>query len=185
MKLDLYFIRHAETIYRPEDEDFNRPLSAKGKKDAEKLVNIFKDINFDKVYASPYFRAIDTVKPLAEDKEYSIELMDNLRERKVADHYIDEFFEFAARQWNDFDYSLPGGESFNEVQERGLKVLNKIVNNNEQGNIIVAGHGTWLGVMLNYFDDSFDYEDWRNIKMPDIFLFNYSNRNLKEIKKIK
>ena len=182
--MNLYFIRHAETIYRSEDEDFNRPLSTKGKKDAGNLVNIFKDINIDKVYASTYFRAIDTVKPLAEDNELSIELMDNLRERKVANHYIDEFFEFAAKQWNDFDYSLPGGESFNEVQERGLKVLNKIVNNIKQGNIIVAGHGTWLGVILNYFDDSFDYEHWRNIRMPDIYLFKYLNRNLKEIKKI-
>lgn len=184
MNLNLFFIRHAETIYRPEDADFNRPLSFQGKEDAKKLVDTFKDINIDKVYASPYFRAIDTVKPLAEEKKLDIELMDNLRERKVADHYIDDFSEFAVKQWNDLEYSLPGGESLKEVQKRGLKALSRIVNNHQTGNIIVAGHGTWLGVILNYFDDSFDYKDWRNIKMPDIFLFNYSNRNLKEIKKI-
>ena len=184
MNLNLYFIRHAETIYRAEDEDFNRPLSARGIEDAKELVDIFKDINIDKIYASPYFRAIDTIKYIAKDKELSIELMDNLKERKVADHYIDDFFEYANNQWNDFEYSLPGGESLKEVQERGLKALNKIVNNHEAGNIIVAGHGTWLGVILNYFDESFDYQYWQTIKMPDIYLFKYFKKQLSLINNI-
>ena len=185
MSLDIYFIRHAETIYRAEDEDFNRPLSQKGLEDAKGLINNFKDIQIDMIYSSPYLRAIDTIRPLAVDQDLDIALINNLKERKVADHYIDDFFEFATNQWNDFEYSLTGGESLKEVQKRGIQALQKIVNNHQEGNIIVAGHGTWLGVMLNHFDKFYDYEFWKTIKMPDIFLFKYENNNLSEITRIR
>lgn len=59
--------------------------------------------------------------------------------------------------------------------------LDKVIYQEE--NIILAGHGTWLGVILNYFDDSYDYEHWQNIKMPDIYL-NISKKQLKTINKI-
>jgi 2,3-bisphosphoglycerate-dependent phosphoglycerate mutase len=183
--LNIYFIRHAETLYRAEDLDFNRPLSPKGLEDAKGLINNFKDIQIDAIYSSPYLRAIDTIKPLAVDQDLDIVLINNLKERKVADHYIDDFFEFASKQWNDFEYSLPGGESLKEIQKRGIQALQKIVNNHQEGNIIIAGHGTWLGVMLNYFDDIYNYEFWKSIKMPDIFLFKYENNNLSELTRIR
>lgn len=185
MSLNIYFIRHAETIYSSEDQDFNRPLSQKGLKDAKELINDFKDIQIDAIYSSPYLRAIDTIKPIAETKELEIFLINNLKERKVADHYIDDFFEFATNQWNDFEYSLPGGESLKEVQKRGIKALQKIINNHQEGNIIVAGHGTWLGVMLNHFDNFYDYEFWKTIQMPDIFLFKYKKNSLSEITRMR
>ena len=186
INLNLYFIRHAETIYRPEDEDFNRPLSEKGIADAKRLIDKFKNIKIEKIYSSPYLRALNTVKGIAEQKELDIEIIDNLRERKVADNYIDDFQTFSTSQWKDFKYSLPGGESLKEVQKRGLKVLNKIIDNHqdEDINIIAGGHGTWLGVILNYFDKKYDYDYWKKLKMPDIFLFQCENNDVKLIQRI-
>ena len=186
IRLNLYFIRHAETIYRPEDEDFNRPLSKKGVNDAEQLIDEFKNIRMTKIYSSPYIRAFNTVKGIAKDKELDIEIIKNLKERKVADDYIDDFESFSISQWKDFNYSLPGGESLKEVQKRGIKALNKIIDNHqgEETNIIAGGHGTWLGVILNNFDKRYDYEYWKEIKMPDIFLFKCVNNDIKSIKRI-
>lgn len=186
IRLNLYFIRHAETIYSPEDEDFNRPLSEKGKADAKRLINKFENIEIEKIYSSPYFRALNTVKGIAKNKELDIEILDNLRERKVADNYIDDFQAFSSFQWEDFNYSLPGGESLKEVQKRGIKALNRIIDNHqdEEINIIAGGHGTWLGVILNYFDKKYDYDYWKELKMPDIFLFQCKNNDVKSIQRI-
>ena len=186
IRLNLYFIRHAESIYRPEDEDFNRPLSEKGKADAKHLIDKFENIEIGKIYSSPYFRALNTVQGIAEEKELDIEIINNLRERKVAENYIDDFQTFSTSQWKDFKYSLPGGESLKEVQKRGIKALNKIIDNpqDENVNIIAGGHGTWLGVILNYFDKNYGYDYWKELKMPDIFLFEFENSNVKSIKRI-
>ena len=184
MSTNIYLVRHAESRYIPEDDDHSRPLTRKGKKDAKKLKDFFSDKNITKVKSSPYTRALNTVKWIAKDKNLDIELMDNLKERKVADHYLDdnEFIDFIQNQWNDFDFNLDGGESFNQVQKRGVKSLEKIVQKYNEENIIVGTHGTWLAVVLNYFDENYDYEFWKNLKMPDIFSLNYQQENLKDIK---
>ncbi|MFO7814329.1 MAG: histidine phosphatase family protein [Halanaerobiales bacterium] len=142
--MNLYFIRHAETIYRPEDGDFNRPLSEKGVTDARRLIDEFAKVKVEKIYSSPYLRALNTIKGIAEKKELDIEIIDDLRERKAADNYIDDFQIFSTSQWEDFNYSLPGGESLKEVQKRGIKALNKIIENHhgKETNVIAGGHGT-------------------------------------------
>ena len=184
MNTNIYFIRHAETVYRPEDHDFNRPLTEKGRNDAKSLTKVFQNISVSKIYSSPYFRAINSVKDIAEDKKLDIELLNDLRERKVANHYIKDFFDFSSKQWQNFNYSLSGGESLNEVKVRGLQALKKIISKNKGENIIAAGHGTWLGIMLNHFDKKYDYNYWRNLKTPDIFKFEYKDNNLVSITRI-
>ena len=167
----------------PNDDNYSRPLSAKGKEDAEKLIKYFSDINITKVLCIPYQRAVHTVEVIAENKGLEIELIDDSRERTVADRYLDdeEFIDFVESQWNNFDYSLKGGESFNQVQERGIKALEEVIQQYAGENIIIGTHGTWLAVILNYFDDNYDLESWKTLKMPDAFLLKFTNGDLKYI----
>ena len=65
--MDLYFIRHAEPDYS-ESDNYKRDLSTNGFVQASRLLYLFKNINIDGVYSSPYLRAINTVKPLAEER---------------------------------------------------------------------------------------------------------------------
>lgn len=187
VETSIYLIRHAESRYIPEDDNYSRPLSLKGKEDAESLTQYFGDFKITRVLSSPYLRASHTVEGIAEDKNLKIELIDDVRERTVADQYLDEkeFMEFVKCQWDDFDYSLEGGESLGQVQARGIKALKDIIKLYAGESIILGTHGTWLAVILNYFDEKYDYNFWKTLKMPDIFLLSFKGENLKYIKHMK
>lgn len=92
--------------------------------------------------------------------------------------------EFVEKQWNDINYSLSGGESFNQVQERGIRALQEVIQQYAGENILIGTHGTWLAVILNYFDDRYDLEFWKTLKMPDVFLLNFSDGELQEIERL-
>ncbi len=187
METNIYFVRHTESRYTPDDDNYSRPLSLKGKEDAEKLIHYFRDIKISKVLSSPYHRAVHTVEGISRDKNLEIELIDDFRERTVADHYLDddEFSKLVKDQWDDFDHSLEGGESFNQVQERGIKALKDVIKQDVGEDIIIGTHGTWLAVIINYFDDKYDLDFWKTLKMPDVFLLNFNDGKLKNIKHLK
>ena len=63
-----HFVRHAEFNKKNKD----KPLSDKGKKRAQALVQHFQDINVSQIYTTHTDRTYDTVAPLAKNKGLSI-----------------------------------------------------------------------------------------------------------------
>jgi 2,3-bisphosphoglycerate-dependent phosphoglycerate mutase len=59
----LYFVRHAHSIYTP--EELKRPLSKKGFSDVEKINQLLFKESIDIVISSPYLRAVQTVEGVA------------------------------------------------------------------------------------------------------------------------
>ena len=104
---EVYFVRHAEPDLSIH-EDFIRPLSDKGKKDAYNLVTFFNDKKIDAVLSSPFLRAIDTVRNIAFKFQVEIQTVDDFRERKI-DGWIDDFNSYTKNQWMDFNYKLKSG----------------------------------------------------------------------------
>lgn len=164
---NLYFVRHSKIEYT--HDDHSRQLSEEGKKSVPRVTKAFKDIQIDQIVSSPYIRAVDTIKGIAETKSMNIRTYDDLRERKVSNVFIDDFQTYTKNQWHDFCFKLEGGESLREVQKRGSSVIDEIVIKNQGQNIVVGTHGTFLAVILKHYDDRIDYEFWRNLKMPDIY----------------
>jgi 8-oxo-dGTP diphosphatase len=62
-----YFVRHAKAGSREDwtGDDRLRPLTKKGKKQAEELVGDLKKFAITAVYSSPFVRCVQTVEPLA------------------------------------------------------------------------------------------------------------------------
>ena len=183
MVTTIYFIRHAEPDFSIE-EDALRPLTPKGMSASKKLVAFFDAIRIDNIVSSPYKRAIDTINPLAEERDLNIELIDEFRERKVSSGgWISDFNEFSKKQWSDFEYKLDGGESLMEVQTRNVKALEAIIEENEGKNLVVGSHGTALSTIINHYDEKFGYEDFCEIKnvMPWIVRFTYKDDKKPEI----
>jgi 2,3-bisphosphoglycerate-dependent phosphoglycerate mutase len=179
MQTIIYFVRHAEVDYIP--DDYSRPLSQKGMLDAIKLTERFSEYEVSRVFSSPYLRAVNTVKGIAEMKGIKIETIEDFRERKVSNGHIEDFFTYAERQWNDFDYRLEEGESLNQTQERVMKAVNIILERHSGESIVIGTHGTALGVILNYFNKKYDFNFWKTIKMPDIFMFVFNKKEIIEI----
>jgi 8-oxo-dGTP diphosphatase len=78
----LYLVRHAKAGDREDwqGDDRLRPLSKPGHRQAEALVDVFKDLPVDHIVSSPYLRCVQTVEPLAAQRGLPIETTDALAE---------------------------------------------------------------------------------------------------------
>ena len=70
-----YFVRHAKAGSRGhwKGDDRVRPLSKKGVRQAEDLIDVFKPLKITAVYSSPYLRCVQTIEPLAKDRGVEIQ----------------------------------------------------------------------------------------------------------------
>ena len=106
----VYFVRHAQPNFNNHD-DLTRELTEQGRRDRKLVTAFLKVKEIGAVFSSPYKRAVDTIKEFADAQGMEIELVSDFRERKVGDLWIGNFDSFCKRQWDDFDYKLPAGES--------------------------------------------------------------------------
>ena len=110
--MTLYLIRHAQADERGAKypDDSQRPLVEKGHKQAQALARALDilDVTFDRLFSSPYTRALETAEPLAKRlrsgeletlselgtpryPQLLVQLVDNL-ERSVTDGVSGDFY---------------------------------------------------------------------------------------------
>ncbi len=157
----IYFVRHAESDVSVRD-DLTRPLTARGEADALRVTTALKGLDIARVYSSPYKRAVDTVRDLAQTLGLEIITIDDLRERAVGG-WVEDFVGFAKKQWSDFSFKLPGGESPGEVQVRNVAAVLKMAAENPGTSIVIGTHGTAVSTIINYFNPAFGFADFYSI----------------------
>lgn len=116
------------------------PLSEKGKQ----IVYNKQIGKIDKCFCSPYKRAIETANILFNN----VVVLDNLHERIIGDATADFWY----KQYCDYNYKNPGGESLNEVKNRMLNAITYILSNTSDGMVsLVISHATAIcAYLLNY-----------------------------------
>ena len=173
----VYFVRHAQPNYENHNDQL-RELTAKGLNDRKKVTAYLENKNIDIVLSSPYKRSIDTVKDFADKHNLQIELIEDFRERAVGGEWIEDFDAFARMQWDSFSYKLSGGESLEEVQKRNIAALQTVLKTYKGKNIVIGSHGTALSTIINYFDSSFGYDDFKDIAniMPWVVKFVFDDQ---------
>ncbi len=69
-----YVVRHAKAGSRSHwsGDDHARPLSKKGRKQAEALVAAFKPFAVSAIFTSPYLRCVQTIEPLAQARKLEV-----------------------------------------------------------------------------------------------------------------
>jgi 2,3-bisphosphoglycerate-dependent phosphoglycerate mutase len=97
LETNIYFVRHAQPDYSNKNEIL-RPLTNKGMADTKLVTAALKDKKMDIVCSSPYKRAFDTVKDLADTNGFEINIVEDFRERKVDDDWIEDFRAFSHKQ---------------------------------------------------------------------------------------
>ena len=99
--MTLYLIRHAQADERGPKyfDDSLRPLVAKGRKQAEALAKALEilDIKFDRMFSSPYTRALETAEPLSKKLDRDMETLSELTSsrypqllKQVVDNLVDK-----------------------------------------------------------------------------------------------
>lgn len=180
----IYFVRHAQPNFNNHD-DLTRELTQQGWQDSKLVTKFLWDKGIDIVLSSPYKRSISTIKEFSHAKKIEIKCMNDFRERKIGNEWIENFDDFCKRQWEDFNFKLFDGESLQEVQNRNIMALNKILKIYKGKNIVIGSHGTALSTIINYFDTSFKYNNFEEIKnlMPWIVKFIFDDNKCLEIQK--
>lgn len=173
---NIYFVRHSLRDFTIRD-DRNVPLTSDGKNLARKLVPFFLDKNIEKVYTSPYLRAVQTIEPVASQLNIEPVLFEDLRERNVG-KWVENFSEFSRNQWNDFDFKLENGESLNEVKKRMMTTYNDILRE-QDSNVIISGHGTSLAILFHEITEGkFGFREFNEMKMPDIYCVSFNDNRI-------
>jgi 2,3-bisphosphoglycerate-dependent phosphoglycerate mutase len=173
-------VRHAESPYN-EGTERTRGLTTKGKGDVEKVTEILKEEGIDVIISSPYNRAILSIEGLAQNLGLDIETIEDLRERHFAREIIENLMSVINEKFYDFDYSLPGGESNSECQNRSISVIKNILKEHSGKKIAIGTHGLVMTLMMNYFDSSYGLDFLNQLKKPDIYKLSFENLELIEV----
>lgn len=161
---ELYLLRHSEPL-KPINIDNNDSLqiqnekwclTIKGELLAKEKSNEEIFNNFDIVISSNYVRAISTAKYFIKDE---ILVDENFNERKFGINNWKKLpNDFCRKQWKDFNYKLPNGESLNEVINRQYNAIINIFNMYPNKKILIVGHSTAFASLFSKWCEIGDNE---------------------------
>jgi 2,3-bisphosphoglycerate-dependent phosphoglycerate mutase len=164
-----FLIRHAESAPDPALAEARWPLSDRGHAQARALADDLAGRRIARIYSSPYLRAVETVRPLAARLGLEVELVDELRERKLSEGMIRDHVAVVERSWSDRDFALPGCESARAAQARAVAVIERLLAANLGRVIALASHGQLISLWLNSRDPAVGFAEWRAMRNPHVF----------------
>lgn len=159
-----YIVRHGETAWNVEHRiqgQKDSPLTKNGINQAKSTADVFKEVDFDKVYSSDLLRAKRTAELIALEKELAVNTSKLLRERLFGRFQGKKYIEFKEelkeklakrnRLAKDqrFKYKLSNDiESDEELVSRLITFLRETAVANEKKNILIVTHGGTMRILL-------------------------------------
>lgn len=167
--MKIFLVRHGETDWNLKGKiqgNTDIELNKTGIKQAYELSNkmLEKNYKFSKIYSSPQKRALQTAKILSENTNIECIVVDKLKEMnlgkweglawsEVRENYPLEYKEwFVKRRYT----KTPNGESYEEMLERVLDSLYKIINDNSDNIVIVTHSAVIMSLQCYITNTDFD-----------------------------
>ncbi|MEJ7844172.1 MAG: histidine phosphatase family protein [Acidimicrobiales bacterium] len=161
---EVLLIRHGQSAaYVPGDADsHDPPLSVLGRRQVAVLAARLAGRRIDAVVASDLVRAVETARPLAEDRDLEMVTRQDLREVDVGDWAggefrvraaarDPEFLAFArAGRWD----AIPGAEPDNDLRERVFAAVSGIAAAHPGGSVAVVCHTGVINAVLARWVDA-------------------------------
>lgn len=157
MSKTLYLMRHGETLFNTLHKiqgACDSPLTSKGIDDAQKVGEYFRKnkITFDHAYSSTQERASDTLE-LVTDQPY--QRVKGLKEWnfgafEAESETLNPKFDPKIGSFGDF-FVQYGGESADQVQKRMVETLTKIMNREDNDQVLTVSHGGAIYLFLKNF----------------------------------
>lgn len=167
MSKNIYIVRHCEAEGQPPESQ----LTEEGFKQAGELSEFFSNIPVDRIISSPFLRAIQSVEPLSRAIDITIDVDDRLAERTLSSADLLDWMEKLKATYDDLELKFEGGESSREAMDRIVTVVEEALESDAE-NIIIVTHGNIMSLLLKNYQDSFGFEDWKNLRNPDVFLLS-------------
>jgi 2,3-bisphosphoglycerate-dependent phosphoglycerate mutase len=159
-----YVIRHCKAL----GQEPNAPLSSDGAQAALTLAQQLKSYPIDRIISSPFLRAIDTIKPYAEQSGIPIETDARLAERTLTDQAMDDWMSALELSFDDLDRRWPGGETSREAMQRAQSLIAELAEQTGE-QIVLVSHGNLISLLLKIYQPRIGFSEWQALKNPDIF----------------
>lgn len=156
----IYFVRHGTTEWMEHKKIqgiSDIPLSAGGRKEAEKTARVFTEIELDAVYCSPLLRAYETAAIICKSKDRQPQIIPDLRELNFGWMEGRRDFNFPQINWGILRYiALLGrvfivwisGEHFSQVKMRAQNSWRIIHERSPRGTVLIVAHGILLSFLI-------------------------------------
>jgi 2,3-bisphosphoglycerate-dependent phosphoglycerate mutase len=170
--LDVILVRHAEPmpVGTPEIADDDRPLTDEGRRTAGELAAELDAWEVTAVYSSPYARAYETVAQVAARRGLEVQVLDDLRERRLSLEPHESWRDSLERSWTDADFALPGAESGREAQRRAVGTLDLLRSRHpDGGRLVIGSHGNLISLILQALDPGVGYDFHMGMPTPAIY----------------
>jgi len=174
----LYLVRHSETSW----QEPTAPLTQKWFTQSSHLVDFLLDKWIQSIVSSPYLRAIQTIEPLAKALELEITTNAWLIEKCLSSQKLPDWKEKLKASFDDIDLQYEGWESSRVAMEREIAVMNELSQGTKDTTVVVT-HGALMTLILKYFDNHIWFQEWQDLKNPDIYEITI-HENKTEIRKI-
>lgn len=173
---EIYLIRHAESIYDSRVPDARRPLSERGRRQADRLVGQLEQLGIEEIHTSPYERCLQTIAPLSRTLGLEPRLVHDLRERTFTQSHVEDWATMWKTAWMDPDFALADGESGRQAQARMHAAVTRLVKQSTVRTLAVSSHGNVIGLLLQHIDPRFGLEQANAIRNPDVLRVTYDGR---------
>ncbi|MBN3526715.1 histidine phosphatase family protein [Paenibacillus apiarius] len=160
----IYLIRHCQA----EGQEPQAPLTTEGVRQAEELREFLAHRGIERIVASPYLRAVSTIRPLAELLQIPVHTDARLQERVLCSYNMIDWLDHLKETFADTELKYEGGESSREAKNRGLEVIHEALGRAERSTAIVT-HGNLMSLLLNHFTHDFGFEKWERLSNPDVY----------------
>lgn len=159
----LYLTRHGQTEWNLERRMqgwLDSPLTQSGIRNAELLRKRLKDTPLDAIYSSPAGRARSTADIVKGSRKLEIIEEPNLREMGFGcweGQKHDDIWELYPEVHDDcwkrpHLYQPIDGESYQQVQDRTVGAVKRIISNPAYGSVLVVTHAAALKTIMAYFE---------------------------------
>jgi len=155
----LILVRHGETDLNLEGRVqgiSDAPLNETGRNQAAALGSRLQGSAPDCIYSSSLSRAFETAEAIAQHHELEVIPMDDLRELDVGEldgltgpELRDRYPEFMKQWMTDVaPLNMPGGESIEELQERGWASVERMAEKHPEDKVIAVSHNFLIQSIL-------------------------------------
>jgi probable phosphomutase (TIGR03848 family) len=154
----LFLVRHgltAQTGHRLYGRSAGIDLDARGRAQAEQLVERFDGVKLTAIYSSPLERCVQTVEPLAAARRIAIRTDPDLLEMDAGDWtgrtlgQVRRTAAWKVVQQTPSAFAFPGGgEAFPDAQARAVGAVERIARRHHRGAVVVATHGDIVRIVI-------------------------------------
>ncbi len=147
----LYLLRHGETVYNASKNVqgwVDVPLSAKGKRQAERLHNTLADVRFDRIFSSDVYRVRQTGEIVFPDRYVPFEYDERLREVNntmwsglSVPKLKEDLGPACVEAFRHLDFGDFGGEAYADVIDRVRDFMHDLESDTESDKVAVLTHG--------------------------------------------